>query len=93
MAKTIILVGGILPEVDHAKVLRELNTLTQEHEISWEWVYCEQASHFEPTRKPFNRALETVRQARKKNTTHDDPPIEVIVVKLFHLHGRSQAEL
>lgn len=93
MAKTIILVGGILGELDHAKLLGELNSRTQDYEISWEWVHCDQASHFEPTRKPFNRALETVRQARKKKTARDEPPIEVIVVKLFHLHGRSQAQL
>lgn len=93
MAKTIILVGGILPEVDHAKVLRELNTRTQEHEISWEWVHCDQSTHFEPPKNPFGRALEIARQAKKKKAADGDSQNELIVVKLFHLSGRSQARL
>ena len=93
MAKTIILIGGILREVDHAEVVRELNSRTEEHEISWQWVHCDQSTHFEPPRRPFNRALDTIRQSNKKKDGDDDAPTDIVVVKFFHLHGRAQAQL
>lgn len=93
MAKTIILIGGSLREVDHAKVVRQLNGATRDHDISWQWVYCDRAAHFEPRKKPLNRALESIRQAGRSKAAGNDPPEEIIVVKFFHLHGRTQGQL
>lgn len=93
MPKQIIIVGGLQDVADRVQVLDELKARSKQEDIEWDWISCDQKHHFEPHKKPFNHLLEKLRLARRVAADPGNPAEEIIVVKLFRLHGRSQSQL
>lgn len=62
MGKNYIIFGGLPGECDFREVVKKLDQQTQESSIKWEWVYCDISTHYEPPKKPFNRAIASLQQ-------------------------------
>jgi hypothetical protein len=88
MPNEIVIVGGLLQEVDYRVVVDGLRERTKDLGLKWSWIHCDSASAYVPPEKVFRRLLESLRQVQKSETKD-----ELAVVKLFNLHPRSQAQL
>jgi hypothetical protein len=90
MATKIIIVGGLLDEPERDEFTSRLQAEVSAA-VTWEWIACRKANHFEPPRGVMNRVVEELnrwKSARKKDKPTE--PETLYVVKLFDLHPRSE---
>jgi hypothetical protein len=94
MAIKIVLIGGLRDNITPAELLGRLCQTPVTVSVVWEWVHAP-GPNWQPQQKQMNRLLDQLRKwlsAKEKYDPNLDPK-ELIVVKLFDLHGRASNDL